>query len=461
MSAPGARDYEALREAMLDLAAEALPEWTDRSPGDMGVLLVELMAWLGEQVLYHQDRVSEESYLPTATQRQSVVDLLRLVGVELRPPQPARVDLTLTLRGGEGAETIAPGQVFRAGAVEFRYQGDAVRLRGSEPRSLPVTQVDLEVRDRLLGLSDGAPLQQLRLPHAPVILDSLELRVAGARWRRVASLMGSGPADPHYRVEADADGGLRLHFGDGLTGATPPKGAAVTASYLVGGGQRGNLPAGSLWQAPGLPGRVQVENPEAASGGLDLELPGDAARRGPLQFRSRGRAVTEEDYLAHARALGAGQVAARPSTWQSVELVAAPASGGHPSDEWLHRLEQDLQAKAPLPLRVRVRAPRAVALSLSLELERTPGSLRVPVEAAVEAAVRALYAPDAVALGAPLHLSKVYEAIEALPGVDAVYVSRFSAGGDRLPEGGRLALGWDTLPRLGALELRWRGGEGA
>ena len=35
--------YESLREAMLDLARESLPEWTDFSENDIGVLLLELL----------------------------------------------------------------------------------------------------------------------------------------------------------------------------------------------------------------------------------------------------------------------------------------------------------------------------------------------------------------------------------------------------------------------------------
>src|SRR5215213_1051117 len=89
------KDYESLRESLLEVARERLPEWTDHSPNDLGVLLVELFAYMGDIVLHHQDRLAGESYLPTALERRSAVHLLRLVGDQLRPARPASADLTL------------------------------------------------------------------------------------------------------------------------------------------------------------------------------------------------------------------------------------------------------------------------------------------------------------------------------------------------------------------------------
>ena len=40
-----------------------LPEWTDRSPADLGVLLVDLFAYVGDVVCYYQDRIASESFL--------------------------------------------------------------------------------------------------------------------------------------------------------------------------------------------------------------------------------------------------------------------------------------------------------------------------------------------------------------------------------------------------------------
>src|SRR5262249_50738297 len=89
------KDFQSLRQAMLDLARYRLPERTDRSPGDLGMVLVDLFAYMGDVILYYQDRIANESFLSTAVERRSVLNALRLIGYELAPPIPARAELTL------------------------------------------------------------------------------------------------------------------------------------------------------------------------------------------------------------------------------------------------------------------------------------------------------------------------------------------------------------------------------
>src|SRR5712691_963526 len=101
------KDFQSLRRAMLELARYRLPEWTDQSPSDLGVLLVELFAYMGDVILYYQDRIANESFPRTAVERRSVVNLMRLIGYELSPPAAASVELTLVFSApGPGASTL-------------------------------------------------------------------------------------------------------------------------------------------------------------------------------------------------------------------------------------------------------------------------------------------------------------------------------------------------------------------
>ena len=89
------KDFASLRQALLELATFRLPEWTDRSPADLGMLLVDLFAYMGDVVSYYQDRIASESFLDTAVERRSILNLLRLIGYELAPPAAASAELTL------------------------------------------------------------------------------------------------------------------------------------------------------------------------------------------------------------------------------------------------------------------------------------------------------------------------------------------------------------------------------
>jgi len=79
------KDYDGFRAGMLALIPQLLPNWSDRSESDFGVVLIELFAYVADILSYYQDRVANEAYLTTATQRRSVTELLRLIGYQIDP----------------------------------------------------------------------------------------------------------------------------------------------------------------------------------------------------------------------------------------------------------------------------------------------------------------------------------------------------------------------------------------
>ena len=110
-----ARDYEGLRQLILDRLAETMPAWTERHIPDIGITLVELLAYIGDDLSYYQDAVATEAYLQTARQRISVRRHARLVDYQLGEGSQARawvclnVTSTAELPLRELAFAAAPG----------------------------------------------------------------------------------------------------------------------------------------------------------------------------------------------------------------------------------------------------------------------------------------------------------------------------------------------------------------
>lgn len=67
-----ARDFASFRAALLDYAAQRYPNWREVNLADAGVMLAEVMAALGDEFSYLQDRFAREAHLGTATQRRSL-----------------------------------------------------------------------------------------------------------------------------------------------------------------------------------------------------------------------------------------------------------------------------------------------------------------------------------------------------------------------------------------------------
>jgi hypothetical protein len=78
-----ARDYASFRQMLLDLVAQRNPTWTERSPADVGIALLELFAHEGDHISYFQDAVANEAYLDTARQRVSAKRHAKMVDYKM------------------------------------------------------------------------------------------------------------------------------------------------------------------------------------------------------------------------------------------------------------------------------------------------------------------------------------------------------------------------------------------
>jgi hypothetical protein len=99
-----ARDYEGFRQSILDRLAVTMPDWKERHVPDLGIALVEVLAYAGDHLSYYQDAVGTEAYLDTARRRISVRRHVRLVDYPMHEGCNARAwvfvetDTDLSLR---------------------------------------------------------------------------------------------------------------------------------------------------------------------------------------------------------------------------------------------------------------------------------------------------------------------------------------------------------------------------
>jgi hypothetical protein len=449
--------YEALRESMLAIARQTLPEWTDHSENDLGVLLIELFAYASDITLYYQSRIAAQLFPATSDEPESLVQLLRLLGYELRSAPPATVELAVAVDAAQPLPlTVPAGTVFLAqNAAGDRQQFESVRdttitAAGLGPVVeenlrwfLPVTAVEgRTVTAELLGVSDGAPNQLYTLGEGPVISDSVTVTVDGpggaTRWHEVRSLATATPAQRCFVTQRAADGRVTLLFGDGTNGAVPPRGSAldqveVLATYRVGGGPQGNVPPGTTFTTP-VSALRRIVAPAGGTGGAAAESVTGARDLAPRLYRAQDRAVTADDYVELAlRTPGVGKARAVALNWNDVLLYVAPSGRVEQPSELLRRdllaaFEQSRMASSVL----RVLGPEPVDVYFAATVRAEPYYLLEDVRAAVTGAAAELIAFDRVDFGEPIYLSRLYDALQSLPQVASLTVTQFS----RTPDGG-------------------------
>lgn len=114
-----AKDYASFRQLMLDRMALLMPQWKERNPADIGIVLVEMLAYVGDYLSYQQDAVATEAYLGTARRRISVRRHARLVdyfmheGCNARVWVQVHVNADITLPKGTELLTHVDGQPER------------------------------------------------------------------------------------------------------------------------------------------------------------------------------------------------------------------------------------------------------------------------------------------------------------------------------------------------------------
>jgi uncharacterized phage protein gp47/JayE len=447
-----ARDYESFKQATIALIPSKLPNWTDRSEADFGIVLIELFAYMADILSYYQDRIANESFLATAQERRSVIQHLRLIGYELEPAAAASAKLSLIVSNDKtDVVQINKGDQFATRStpteksVTFEYVSDsplAIDLGSLVPHSagfkkydgIPVKEGQM-ISNEILGASDGSPNQIFQLAQPKLLGSSLQLRVQivsrSEDWLLRKNLIYSRSTDKHYSIQIDENDITRIYFGDGIYGQIPEKDARIVATYRVGGGVRGNVAEKKITvisKAPQLQAlAAQVTNETPATGGAERESIEHAVKFAPTVFKSLQRGVTGEDYVALAKQFpGVAKARAEAANWNYIDLYLAPSGGGIATDLLKADLLAYFEDKRMMTTLIRIKDPTYVPIYITAEVKVKSYYFQEDVRHQIEDAIqKQILNFDKMDFGQSVYLSKVYEAIENIEGVDFVNISEF------------------------------------
>jgi predicted phage baseplate assembly protein len=317
------------------------------------------------------------------------------------------------------------------------------------------------VTEEEVGISEGISGQRFVLKRQPVVPsdEPAVLEVSGNEgwdeWQEVADFAGSGPDDKHFVLELSA-GEVRLgpavRQEDGTMrryGAVPEKNARLRLrSYRTGGGRKGNVSARALTVLKSsIPFVARVENRRQAAGGVEGEDIENAKVRGPIRLRTRGRAVTTEDFehiareaapeVARIRAVAAGDGADAGSVRVLVVPMVSVLDGWLrfdqlvPSDETLQKITDRLEESRVIGTRAIVEPPIYRGVTVVAKLRARPRHNPTRLQ---EEALRALYSyfdpivggPDGTGwpFGRPVNVGEVYSVLQGLRGTEVVEDAR-------------------------------------
>jgi hypothetical protein len=359
------RDYYAIREELIARVQNRIPEWTGADQADFGMALIEAFSYMGDIANYYIDRIANESFITTATQRESILAIAETYGYVPSGYQNALIDITF-YNNSNSAVTIPAGTRV-SGNVTVEDAVYTVIFTTKQTVTVPafasgtrgqITAFAYEgilntveagnTYGTLLGSSTGQPDQSFIIEDFPVVSDTIDVYVQSGvtykKWTEVKHLLDYGPNDTVYSTRLDKDNNVYVLFGDGVSGAIPTRLSSIRAVYVVGGGTLGNIATSTLdtiTYVPGLSesltialnGTIDVTNTTNGLGGSEPESDTSIRNNAPAYLNSQSRAVTLADMENLALSVtNCGKARAIASSWTAVTLYIAPSRDINDSD---------------------------------------------------------------------------------------------------------------------------------
>jgi hypothetical protein len=281
------------------------------------------------------------------------------------------------------------------------------------------------------------------------------------RWYPSRDLLSSDKFAKEFVVEIDNAGIAYLRFGDGKNGQKPEsKGldnnnnhdpVKFYASYRIGNGKIGNVGSETIKRIventdnKNIIEKIQsICNPLPAIGGADQESLNEVRQSAPIAFMRQERAVTEDDYasvlMRHPEVQRAMAMFRWTGSWYTV-YVTIDRIGGKIVDESFKKEIYSFLNKYRLACYdLEINSPNFVPLDIEINVCVKPNNHPEKIKKillnsfstrVLENGQIGFFHPDNFTFGQPLYLSKIYQTIMNVEGVESVFVNRFQRMGNK------------------------------
>ena len=312
------RDYQAFKELLINKLQEKMPEYTDTSETDAGIVILEAFANGLDILSYYADAIANDVMLSTTQDRRLAVLLAQDLGYSPYNQTSSKIPMVFVLEVEQEEDVvISKGTVVTTvdsediEAIAFETLEDLVIPAGKlgnekdENGDYIYTVLAIQgetVEDDYLGSSNGSPYQSFVLSYLEVLTDSLEVYVdegdGETLWYRVDNFQDCDEKSKAYTITVDEYDNCTIEFGNGIKGKIPAiYDNGIRANYRVGGGIIGNVQANTVTVIDtDIPFIEECFNLEPVVLGHEKESVEEIRYNAPAHNRTRDRAVTLRDY---------------------------------------------------------------------------------------------------------------------------------------------------------------------
>ncbi|MFZ9615374.1 MAG: baseplate J/gp47 family protein [Fluviibacter sp.] len=411
------RDYDAIRQELINVVNYRIPEWTGNDTSDFALALVESFAYVGDLLSYYVDRSANEAAIQTASQRKSLLNFAEVAGYKPSGPTPAQATFQITNKSATASINLPVGTQIKvglpSGPVSYCYFETTAAISSLAPLGVTTvtaiegntahsvdTGTQTIIPTTILQNPSGYAYTDVTIYETGIVDGSITVYTGEGtsfkRWTYVENIVEYGPYDLVYSTKLTEDGYTTITFGDNINGAIPTD--SISATYRTSVGVSGNLPdPGNTSVAQPISfeisfipcdtsnqkSSISVVNTTAGTGGSDGENMRLLRKNIIKAMSARNRAVTLKDYENLAVLVpNVGKASAVASVYTSVSVYFQPYNDGTstpglvsgvPTPSWTStqaKLDAFLSGRCPVNTTVTVLPPtyKSVVLSLTVNI---------------------------------------------------------------------------------------------
>jgi len=384
-----------------ELAQLYLPDWTDRSDGDFGQFLVELVALFSEKDFWYTNAFHLEGNLSTAKKYSNVFTKAHQRGYDASVLTAPYADFSVTFT--PLAEIGNPAfKLLPSGSLVLKRRGGTQEFTNVEPIKI---EDSLNEVTKVLRLHKGKYRSSeyvfngdsIYIDRANIDPQTVAVTIDNVAWERVNQFGLSGPNDKVFVVFPEERGRISIYFGTGTFGKKPELGQEVTVGLLTTDGVNssilGDFDARNY--SPARPVGLVSSLVDTCVGGRISEDIETIRQKAILYGRSRDTIINVDDCIAYLRTLPEIRRAFAIFTNTHITIYGVNRDGEAVDTAVMNSYIPEIEARmVQLGFTVGAGAPSFVTLpAMDIKVECLPQSNYAAAKKRVQQAAKDFYDP--------------------------------------------------------------------
>lgn len=305
------RDARQIKEELVSMIPLLTDDWTDFHESDPGMVIIELLSHLSDQLAFYTDRMAIESNFVTATERRNVFSGLRPLGYQLSGYVSARTQVRL--RSSHSNEIYVKKYDIFATEEE---DGEVYYFSAMHDLTIPPNLTETVTLQLIEGIKEEFEFdyddidsrERIEIPKKNIAENFISLHIDGEEWEEIQDAYFYEHLDPVFSVEYSRQGYPMIRLVKGWKDIVEdPEEVEIKVVGLESSGYEANIGSHTIIKIVSeLEDEIgdtdcmntipDIIHRDTVSGGDDPETVEEARLNGPRRLRTMWTVVTLRDY---------------------------------------------------------------------------------------------------------------------------------------------------------------------